>query len=57
MKELQITTEELRRRLPEVLVQVQGAGQTYEVTHYRRPVFRIVPVEVKNDGERLARNG
>lgn len=58
MRDLEITTEELRRILPEVQLNVQGRGLSYTVTNYRRPVFRIVPIESEaEDGERLARNG
>lgn len=45
MEYLQISSEQLRRSMPEVFARVVGGGHSYEVTRHGRPVFRIVPIE------------
>ncbi len=39
----QVSTDQLRRRMPEILIRT-GGGEAIEVTHYRRPVFVLVPL-------------
>lgn len=45
-----ISTEYLRRNLPEIWPRVDGGGESFEVTYHGRAVFRIVPAESVDRG-------
>lgn len=40
-----ISTQYLRRNLPEIWPRVDGGGESFEVTYHGRVVFRIVPAK------------